>query len=857
MKKRMLCMLLVLTMVFTMVPLAAFAEDYPSMSLDECYFIELTPDMSVWYQFTPEETRKYEVYSFDEDSVDPCCNVYDSEMNLIAAGDDYNGSNFSQAIELTAGATYYFEFFEYDTNDEGSYSVTLTYAMPTDIFLDEYSIASYTGYSFVLGVGMYPYEVPATWASSDNSVATVDENGLVNCVGVGEAKITVSVGELSDTCWLTVKDGGVPIYVDDVKTVTFVPKEKRETAQTFCFVPEESGTYRMYSYDIVTTTPDSPVDPRIWVRDAFVNEVGYDDDDGEDVNSDVQCRLEAGKPYYFEVEPYDCEAAGQITVTLVKCVSAESMTIDCGDLTLEEGEVADIYVTFSPENCAQEDYTCESSDTSVVRIEEKTAVCVGGGEATITVTSEYGLIDTINITVTSIEEIFVDTNYTLECSVSSYGGSHKYRFTPTESGVYRFESFNTTGGWNPRVSLGNRYEPLRYGDDVGEDLNFSLEYDLVAGEDYFITVEGVEVDGSEEDGSIDFKVSKLDDSAFTEVESGSSTDVNVEVAGNAKYFIFKPASSGTYSIFSSAKDGEYSDTKMEIFDSEWEMVGKDDDSAGESQYSCEIKLFSGRTYYIKSFLYINDEIGTHVMNIEFLGGAKVDSETVEDTAIEDDEVATLETVFRVSDYDYFTDSALFLVNGSEYVEYNDLTENDNHLVVSYDFSSDDFADGILIKKFVFGVFVDEEWRYGNEFTVSYVCDCSIAFDANGGVGTVNGATATSGEEYVLPENSFTAPAGMRFKAWLVNGEEKAVGDVIVILSKEITVTAVWEDIIGDIDGNYEAEVTDYILLKRSCLDTYELSEAKARRADINKDGSVNVVDYMLLKRVCLGTYTIE
>ena len=84
-----------------------------------------------------------------------------------------------------------------------------------------------------------------------------------------------------------------------------------------------------------------------------------------------------------------------------------------------------------------------------------------------------------------------------------------------------------------------------------------------------------------------------------------------------------------------------------------------------------------------------------------------------------------------------------------------------------------------------------------------------------------------------------------------------MGDVIVILSKEITVTAVWEDIIGDIDGNYEAEVTDYILLKRSCLDTYELSETQARRADINKDGSVNVVDYMLLKRVCLGTYTIE
>ena len=69
---------------------------------------------------------------------------------------------------------------------------------------------------------------------------------------------------------------------------------------------------------------------------------------------------------------------------------------------------------------------------------------------------------------------------------------------------------------------------------------------------------------------------------------------------------------------------------------------------------------------------------------------------------------------------------------------------------------------------------------------------TVSFDANGGTGTMAAATGVSGE-YTLPENGFTAPNGKQFKAWSVDGNEKAVGDKITVTANT-TVTAVWEDI---------------------------------------------------------------
>lgn len=67
---------------------------------------------------------------------------------------------------------------------------------------------------------------------------------------------------------------------------------------------------------------------------------------------------------------------------------------------------------------------------------------------------------------------------------------------------------------------------------------------------------------------------------------------------------------------------------------------------------------------------------------------------------------------------------------------------------------------------------------------------TVSFAANGGKGTMADVTGISGE-YTLPANGFTAPDGMQFKAWMVGGSEKAVGDKITVTA-DTTVKAVWK-----------------------------------------------------------------
>lgn len=72
---------------------------------------------------------------------------------------------------------------------------------------------------------------------------------------------------------------------------------------------------------------------------------------------------------------------------------------------------------------------------------------------------------------------------------------------------------------------------------------------------------------------------------------------------------------------------------------------------------------------------------------------------------------------------------------------------------------------------------------------------TVTFDANGGSGTMADAAGVSGA-YSLPECTFTAPTGKKFKAWKVNNTEYAPGTSIQV-SSATTVTAVWKNIVKE------------------------------------------------------------
>ncbi|MBO4534796.1 MAG: InlB B-repeat-containing protein, partial [Clostridia bacterium] len=80
----------------------------------------------------------------------------------------------------------------------------------------------------------------------------------------------------------------------------------------------------------------------------------------------------------------------------------------------------------------------------------------------------------------------------------------------------------------------------------------------------------------------------------------------------------------------------------------------------------------------------------------------------------------------------------------------------------------------------------------------------VNFSSSEGSGAMNPAQVEVGQSLVLPACTLEAPQGKQFKCWSVGGQEKQVGDSIVIQG-DTTVLAVWEDIPQQNPENPEPE----------------------------------------------------
>ena len=74
-----------------------------------------------------------------------------------------------------------------------------------------------------------------------------------------------------------------------------------------------------------------------------------------------------------------------------------------------------------------------------------------------------------------------------------------------------------------------------------------------------------------------------------------------------------------------------------------------------------------------------------------------------------------------------------------------------------------------------------------------VPEVTISFDPNGGTGTMQPMKVKSGEEFELPECTFTPPEGKEFAGWLaVDGTVFPAGDVVISFSSSV-LKATWKD----------------------------------------------------------------
>ncbi len=189
------------------------------------------------------------------------------------------------------------------------------------------------------------------WSSEDESVATVDQTGKVTAVNKGTVLITVTAGNVSATCEITVVIPATDIALDKEEATI----EKGETLTLE-----------------VTVVPEDTTDELVW---------SSSDEAVATVENGVVTAVAPGTAT-ITVTAGAVSATCEVTVV----ISATDIALDKEEATIEKGETLTLEVTVVPEDTTDE-LVWSSSDEAVATVENGVVTAVAPGTATITVTA--------------------------------------------------------------------------------------------------------------------------------------------------------------------------------------------------------------------------------------------------------------------------------------------------------------------------------------------------------------------------------------------------------------------------------------------------------------------------------------
>ncbi|MEE1366254.1 MAG: leucine-rich repeat protein, partial [Muribaculaceae bacterium] len=210
------------------------------------------------------------------------------------------------------------------------------------------------------------YNKVVTWKSSDETIATVDENGVVIAVKLGEATITATTTDgtnLSASCKVTVKSTlATSIALDK----TEVELEATQTATISATILPELTTNKTVTWkssdEKIATVDGNGVVTAIAVGEATITATTTDGS-----NLFTSCKV------------------------TVKPTLATSITLDKTEVSLKATEMVTLVATVLPELTTDKSVTWKSSNNTVAIVSENgVATAVATGEAIITATTTDG-----------------------------------------------------------------------------------------------------------------------------------------------------------------------------------------------------------------------------------------------------------------------------------------------------------------------------------------------------------------------------------------------------------------------------------------------------------------------------------
>lgn len=234
--------------------------------------------------------------------------------------------------------------------------VTVSDIAATSVELDYTELDLLSGQSHQLVATVLPLNTTfpvVTWASSDELVATVSEDGLVTAVGEGAAIITATCGDVMGQCSVTVTAPEPEQVVLNYQTYSL---KAEQTIQLEVINPENVAANDVTwtsSNDNVATVSFEGLVTAVGVGEVTIT-ASYN-------GSSAECSI------------------------VVNATAAESVVLDYSELTLEIEETMQLVASVLPTTTTDQTIVWSSNNTSVATVSEDGLVtAVGYGVATIT-----------------------------------------------------------------------------------------------------------------------------------------------------------------------------------------------------------------------------------------------------------------------------------------------------------------------------------------------------------------------------------------------------------------------------------------------------------------------------------------
>lgn len=223
-----------------------------------------------------------------------------------------------------------------------------------------------------------------TWASSDESVATVDDTGMVTAVGAGEADITVTAEKLDISSTTHVKVVILPKGLSAPESLSLELNGENSKPLGAVMTPEDATDVKLAyesSDEAVATVSEDGTVTAVGVGECTITTT---------IVADVPATAETAENAIDSemlVSPDGFTAVTKVTVTK----RVENITFDNSEGVLNVGNTHTIKATVTPSDAADQALNWVSSDQNVATVDSNGKVTAKAeGSATITASNAGG-----------------------------------------------------------------------------------------------------------------------------------------------------------------------------------------------------------------------------------------------------------------------------------------------------------------------------------------------------------------------------------------------------------------------------------------------------------------------------------